>query len=394
MKNRNGERIVGAGRSIQDVLDSSGKGTAVRIAPDYDVSVESLPIRVEHTGVRIRGTRRGPGAGNATVHNGTGKHLFHLNPGNERSPGITLGDLSIVQTNGGNGLRVEHSKFNLFENVDVDAERNGSAAAWHFGTATDSWANNSQLLVGCSAEQAGGDGFRFGNKTHHVAMFGCTALDCARMGVYVEGPYSFKFLGGQIEDCGEPGFRARQADSVLLGGNTYVEGNARRAQLDTADVAFVDTGNAVLDQAWMNPKRGGTRFAVAFRGACQRGAVRHLQTSPGYDSLVYTGCDDTELNRATHSVGPNVDLATVGAGAARVRDRGTIVGAGVDRGGNGDLSGVDLSAVSGRFPGDAAVSDGTNGTRGLSARWLAESGAWQPSDGGPVVRPDGAGDGT
>ena len=387
MVNGNSERVVGAGRSIQDVLDSSGEGTDVRIAPNYDVSVESLPIRVEHTGVRIRGTRRGPGEGNATVHNDTGRHLFHLNPGNERSPGITLRDLSILQTGGGNGVRVQNSKFNLFENVDVDANRVGSADAWHFGTATDSWANNSQVFVGCSAEQAGQDGFRFGNKTHHVAMFGCTALGCARMGVYVEGPYSFKFLGGQVEDCGEPGFRARQADSVLLGGNTYVEGNAKRARLDTADVAFVDTGNAVLDQAWMNPRSKGTRFAVTFRGACHRGAVRHLQTSPGYDSLVYTECDDTELNRATHTTGPDVDLATVGESAARVRDRGTIVGAGVENGGNGDLSGVDLAAVTGRFPGDVAVSDGTNTTSGLSARWLAAADAWQPSDGGPVVRP-------
>ena len=386
----NGERVVGAGRSIQDVLDSNGEGTDVCIAPDYDVSVESLPIRVEHTGVRVRGARRGPGKANATVHNGNGEHLFHLNPGNERSPGITLSDLSIVQTGGGNGVRVQDSKFNLFENVHVDANRNGSDDAWHFGTATDSWANNSQVFVGCSAEQAGQDGFRFGNQTHHVAMFGCTALDCARMGVYVEGPYSFKFIGGQVEDCGEQGIRARQSDSVLVGGNTYVEGNARRARLDTADVAFVDTGNAVLDQAWMNPKKEGTRFAVTFRGACQRGAVRHLQTSPGYDSLVYTECDDTELNRATHTVGPGVGVAKVGDGAARIRDRGVIVGAGAENGGDGNLHGVDLSAVSGRFPGDVAVSDGTNTTRGLSARWLADAGGWQPSDGGPVVRPDGA----
>lgn len=385
----NGELVVGAGQSIQDVLDSNGKGAGVRIAPDYDVSVESLPIRVEHTGVQIRGTRRGPGQGNATVHNGTGKHLFHLNPNNERSPGITLSDMSIVQTSGGSGIRVQNSKFNLFENVDVDANRVGSDDAWHLGTATDSWANNSQVFVGCSAEQAGRDGFRFGNKTHHVAMFGCTALDCGRMGVYVEGPYSFTFLGGQVEDCEEPGVRARQADSVLVGGNTYVEGNATTANLDDADVAFVDTGNAVLDQAWMNPENGGTRFAVTFRGSAHGGAVRHLQTSPGYDSLVYTECDDTELNRATHDTGTGVEAASVGPGATRVRDRGTIVGAGAENGGNGDLSGVDLSAVAGRFPGDVAVSDGSNSAAGLTARWLASSGGWQPSDGGPVVRPTG-----
>lgn len=394
MAQPNAERVVGAGRSIQDALDSNGTGAGVRIAPDYDVSVESLPIRVERPGVRIRGTRRGPGKENATIHNDTGKHLFHLNPGNERGPGIVLQDLSVLQTNGGNGVRVQHSKFNWFQNVDVDANRAGSDDAWHLGAATDSWANNSQVFVGCSAEQAGRDGFRFGNKTHHVAMFGCTALDCGRMGVYVEGPYSFKFLGGQIEDCGEPGFRARQADSVLLGGNTYIEGNARKANLDRADVAFVDTGNAVLDQAWMNPKKRGTKFAVAFRGACQKGSVRHLQTSPGYDSLVYTECNDTELNRATHTVGSTATLATVGDSAARVRDRGTIVGAGADNGGNGDLSGVDLSRTEGRFPADVAVSDGTNATAGLTARWMASTGAWQPSDGGPVVRSPESDDGT
>lgn len=385
MTRERGEYVVGAGQSIQDALDDAGDGASVRITPDYDVSVESLPVHVDHVGVGIRGTRRGPGTASATVHNDTGEHLFHLNPGNERNPGTVLQDLSVVQTAGGNGVRVEDSKFNLFVNVDVDANRVGSDDAWHLGTATDSWANNSQVFVGCSAEQAGRDGFRFGNLTHHVAMFGCTALDCGRMGVYVEGPYSFKFLGGQVEDCEEPGFRARQADSVLVGGNTYVEGNAATAYLDDADVAFVDTGNAVLEQAWMNGESTGTAHAVTFRGTSHTGAVRHLQTDPGYDHLVYTECDDTELNRATHDLGPGVEMAAVAPGAARVRDRGAIVGAGSENGGGDDLNGVDLGTVIGQYPGDVAVSDGTTSTAGLTARWLASSDGWQPSDGGDVV---------
>jgi len=54
------------------------------------------------------------------------EHLAHLNPGIERSPGVTLRDPSVVQTSGGNGVRVQNSTFNPFENADVDANRVGS----------------------------------------------------------------------------------------------------------------------------------------------------------------------------------------------------------------------------------------------------------------------------
>lgn len=378
-----GRDDIGAGDSIQDRLDGRGAGAHIRITDEYDPSVESLPVRVEHPGIEIQGTAGGAG-NEATIRNATGNDLFHLNQNNRRNPGVVLRDLKIVQTAGGSAINCTNSKFNYFENVHADANRVGSDDLWHFGTAADTYGNNTQILVGCSAEEAGRDGFQFGALAHHIAMFGCTALNCSRMGVYVNGPYSFKFIGGQLEDCGEPGLRARVADVVLLGGNTYLEGNARRGRFENADVAFLQTPNATVEQAWMNAKPDGTSHAVLFRDS-PSGAVRNIQTDHGFDSLVWTNSADTELNRASHRTPPRVKMVQIGNVAQRVRDQGVIVGAGQSNGGNNDINGVDLAEVSGSFPLDVAVSDGTNAAWGVPARWDGTAQEWVPSDGSARV---------
>ena len=385
-KSINGRHDMGAGDSIQDCLDANGPGAHIRITDEYDLSVESLPVSVEHTGVEIRGSAGGAG-GEATVYNSSGADFLHLNQSNNRNPGVTLRDMKIVQSAGGSAIHCQDSKHNYFENVHADGNRIGDDDLWYFGGAASDHANNTQRLVGCSAEEAGRDGFRFGNLTHHVAMYGCAALWNRRMGIYVEGPYSFSMLTGQLEDNGEAGLRARVADDIRVGGNTYVEGNARAGNLGDAEIVLVSTANAVINQAWANAKSGGTAHVVQLRNSGS-GSVQNLHTDAGYDALVYTDSVDTELHRATHLVPEGVRHVEIGAGAQRVRDRGTIIGAGVGQGGSGEMDGVDLESVTGQFPFDEAVSNGERGAVGESARWLSAERAWQLSDGSATISPE------
>ena len=381
----NGRRDMGAGDSIQDCLDEHGEGTKIRVTDRYDPSVESLPVEVNDIGVVIEGNAGGSGV-DATINNPTGQDFFHLNTDNKRNPGVAIRDLKIVQTGGGSGIRCSNSKFNLFDNVDVDANNIGGDDAFHFGEAADIFGNNTQIFIACSAEQAGRDGFQFGGLAHHIAMFGCTALGCGRMGVYANGPYSIKFIGGQLEDCREPGFRARQADVVLVGGNTYIEGNARRGSIGNCEIDIVNTPNAVVDQAWCNAEPNGTHAAVSFQNS-PSGEVRNLQTDAGYDCLVRTDSEDTELNRSSHRIPPAVAMADIRPDACRVRDRGTIIGAGVNNGGHNNISGVNLAEVPGVHPHEEATSDGSTIPRGIPARWLGADKAWQPSDGSDLISP-------
>lgn len=114
--------VAGAERSKQDALEEGRTGAQIRIVPDYEPSVEPLPIRVDRTGVQIRGTRRGP-AGRATVHDDTGEHLFHPDPG-IGAPGSR----SATRTSAGRAGAApcaSMSRSSLFADVDVDAERVG-----------------------------------------------------------------------------------------------------------------------------------------------------------------------------------------------------------------------------------------------------------------------------
>lgn len=377
---------VNAGETVQAAIDDNGSGTTIAIADGYNPDDESFPILVDHAGITIRGGQGGPGT-TATIRNTTGNHTFHLNPGNERNPGIALLDMNIVQTNGGNAVRNKNAKFGYFENVHADGNNNGSDDLWFFGSATDSWANNSQVFVQCSAEQAGRDGWQLGNICHHVAMFGCTALACGRFGVYMNGPYSGKFIGGQLEDCAEAGFRARQADCMYVGGGTYVEANAKTANFGDADLVFTDSDNCIVEgPMWANGKTGGSAAVVRFDGVVT-GAVSGIQTDGDYADIAYiVNASDIDVHASTHLLGQGVGVAAVQPSAERVRDHGIIVGAGSNNGGNDGINGVDLGSVSGAHNRDRAIADGTTANAsGLTAVWLAGSGVWQPSDGGATI---------
>lgn len=381
-----GTRVVGdRGQfaSIEDALRDvpAGESGRVLVTQSYDESAESFPVEVTQRGVAIEGD------GLAEITNDTGRTTLHLNPGNERPPGITVRNLSIVNANGGRGVFVENSKFNYFENVHVDGEEAGSAAGWSFGTAASQPANNSQTLVYCSAEQCGGDGFHFGGATHHALLYGCVALYNGQIGVYANGPYDVRLSNCQIEDNGAEGLKARVADQVTAT-NCYVESNVLDGPTSyDADVAFVDSGGCSVDGAWFNGKDSGdeggpTTAAVAFVGDSPSGSARRLSVNGEYEAVVATGSADTEIAVSSHdSEAP--DDVRVESGARRVRSNGTIVGASSEAGGNDDLSGVDLSEVTGTGPADVAVSDGSNATAFVQARWTGS--AWQPSDGSGTI---------
>lgn len=380
---------VRSGDSLVDAIVEGGEGSTYRLHSDYDVSVESLPVEVTVDGITITGSRSGAGR-EATVVNDTGRPFLRLDQGNKRAPGVRVQNLNIVQSSGGNGIQVHDSKFNLFAKVDVDMNGQGTGKdgdAWYFGNATDSFGNNTQILESCTAEQAGRYGFQFGNLCHHVKMFGCKASESGRVGVYVNGPCSFGFIGGQLEDNRGPGLRARVADSVLVGGNTYIEGNAIGSNpIADAEVAFDRSNNCwVQGPIWANSN--GAKYVVEFKDTSaphtSGGRISGVRTV-GYDKLArIDGMADVDLMGSTHVT--SAPMADISPRTARVRNHGTVVGAGEDNGGNGDLGGVNLAEVDGQFSADEAMSDGTNTRHGLSARWLARKSAWQPSDGGPTI---------
>ena len=383
-----GDEPVGAGESIEDALASVGPGGTVTITEGYDLSVEALPINVTTQGVTIQGGHKGEET-EATITNATGSDLFTFNPSNQYNPGITIRDMNILQTAGGTAFRVQKSKFNYFENVHVDANGGASgtdAPLWLFNDPDGTLTPNSQIFVNCSAEDAGQDGFEFGSMAHHVAMFGCTAINCGRMGVYVNGPYSFAFVGGQLEDCAEPGLRARQCDSVYVGGNTYVEGNATTAFLGNVELSFANSDNCVVEgPIWANSKTGGTAAVVRFDGV-DNGSVRHIQTDSvdSYDDIVYIATSsDIDVHQSSHVRNGGAGVANVQPSAARVRDDGVIVGAGGNNGGNGDLRGVDTDTVTGQYSNDRIISDGTSSIPAFAeARWDDATATWVSSSGG------------
>jgi len=390
-------RVVGARggfATIEDALRDvpAGENGRVLVTQSYDPSGassdgsgESFPIEVTQRGIAIEGD------GMVDIVNDTGADTLHLNPGNERPPGITVRDLSITNTAGGRGVFVENSKFNYFENVHVDGDDAGSAAGWSFGTAASQPANNTQMLVYCTAEHAGGDGFHLGGATHHALLYGCTALYNARIGVYANGPYDVRLSNCQLEDNGAEGLKARVADQVTVT-NSYVESNVLDGPTSyDADIAFADSGGCGVDGAWFNGKDvdgegGPTTAAVAFVGDSPSGSVRRLSANGEYEAVVATESADTEIAAQSHDTEAS-STVRIEPDARRVRSNGTIVGAGTSQGGNGDRSGVDLGEVSGVGMGDVAVADGSAATAFVQARWTGTE--WQPSDGGGTIEPSG-----
>lgn len=390
--------------TIEDAIDVlPDDGGDIRISPNY-ANTDEFPVTVDKNGLIVAGL-----GGTVTIRNDSGNDTFRLHPENERPPGITFRDLTIVQTSGGTAFDVGYSKFNYYENVQAKGpgkETNDDGDGWNCSVSGD-WGNNTQTFVHCSASKFGRDGFQFGSTTHHSVMYGCIALANGRFGVYGHNMKDVRLSHTQIEDNDSVGLRARSATDVTAS-DMYFEANAKNADTDDqtfrdTDVSFVKSVGCNVRDSWFNGRDyseddesiAGTWSAVVFDSTSHGGSVHGLTVNGEYRNLVTTMAADTDIHAASHYRElPNdddaeyivADTANVLDSAARVRSDGTIIGAGDSNGGNNDLSGVDLSAVTGQYLGDEAVSDGSNtASAGLSARWTGDT--WQPSDGSNTISP-------
>jgi len=230
-----------------------------------------------------------------------------------------------------------------------------------------SWANNNGFLilggnnrlVGCRGTENNDNGLYFpnGSNSGKCVDIGGEYNHNQGYGVRMEGVDRLSFEGTASIANAEYGVWIDGCETVNWQ-NPQIGENSTSSN-DTYDDVYIDDVNGT------RPKN------VVFDGGFIK-AYNSATPNPRY-GVNARDCDDVDLRDV--QMGGHATAEVIQSGATRPRWDGVI--------GGGRWNGVDLSTVTGQYVGDEAMSDGTNTTAYLHARWTGS--AWQPSDGGATI---------
>lgn len=364
-------------QSAVDAAESAGGGI-VNIGPTYDDSNESsLPVTVESTGIVIASAR---GKDELVVDSG-GNGFLQVSLGNSRPPGFKMVGLTIRDTSPGSSgsptIDVQDSSYVSFVDIDIDHNNLGGATAYHTEN-TGTSAPNSITFTRCTAEQIGGIMWHVESDSHSTVLQNCRLHEGGAEGVYFDGlSHQVSIDGCQIQDCDKAGVRVQNAQNVHIE-NTYFEANGvdTTGGDQTEIKAQNSAGNVYVNNCWFNGD--GSTPRLMNQDCSGHVEYRHLRYDDGYNNIFDMNNGTATVDRQSVVASGNGDpnLFLIDADMGKIYDGNTVVGAGSNNGGNSDVSGVDLSSVTGDRDNEMAISDGTDFTAGTVATWDSGASDW------------------
>lgn len=361
----NGVTHVGNGDSIQSAINGVSNGGRIVIDPDYDPTVETLPIVVDKA-VEIRGA--GAFSESLIDFTGMGPYAFDIQafPSTPfRSP--TFQDLSIA----GSGYKITSGNARW-----INCVVNFGGDGWYWPD--DGNTKFNPALFNCYASNSDGNGtdsdgvgFRVAGKAHGLQLIGCIARGCDGKGVHTStNPACVNIQGGNYERNG--GYNIHIESFAATVANAYLERGRESGPSPKVGVRLEGEGN-VVENCYHQAGSSTTSledFGVQIAGEnCHVRNGVYTNHAAGFID-VGAGSLDSDIHAKTHHSAAGAALLNADDGS-RTRSNGVIGGAG--------LSGKDLSALTGTTVGERAVANGLSAaSAGALARW--DGSAWQYHD--------------
>ena len=203
------------------VMDATHR---VHVLTDRRASDENWPIDV---------TKKITVTGDGTRLETGGARAFHVHPGNERPPSVSIQGFTIVK----GGIDFENVKFASVGCVDFRQP---------VGTGVSiTGAANSNSITHCTVQASTSDGFFIGPKAHGTIIDGCRTIGAGRYGVFANGPAKVDVSGGQYEDSQEAGVKFRRCESPSIT-RAYIEGNGQTGSDAPVETIFADCDTGVV----------------------------------------------------------------------------------------------------------------------------------------------------
>lgn len=348
-----GVHYVTDGDKIQDALNAAPGSNwydpaHVVVTPEYDSSIEDFPVDIRRRAV-IQGSNYAP-----IKNDDDAVDTFQIDIGGDgsdvgnRPPGVFLKDLTIK--GGNHGINVIDGRYNAFHNVDVN---DVATDAYHFSDGSrTSAAINSHKMVSCFSDSPGRHNVYCGSEAHGVIQVGCQHYFAGGRGVKIaSGNYNSKMIGSGVEQAQEYGLEIEGSVFGVYGG--YFEDNFQSADPGEAEIQTSGNPDGFVIRNCYFQGLDNVEYAIrTFNGGS--GIVEGCTFTNYTDSFIYLDDSiDVDARRESHTALDDTAFGGYTDAATRPRSYGVIGAQHAD-------GGMNLSGVSGKFPGDRGLDDGTN----------------------------------
>lgn len=389
----NGTNYVGDGNSIQDTIDALPNGAAeIVVTPDYDESVETLPITYSTGDKPI--TVRGPGdthrqaSGGASFSPGptaldfsgnTTDSVFEITGEQSDgtvhnwSPNTSIRDLVIW--GGDVAVDVTDVDLSCFANLYCE---NQDSHGWVQRTDTESNIHN--LWYNCYSHRAGTTGWtcETGSKSNGTWFVNCMARESGGRGARI---VSGKGIVVDRCDFESNSLYALQIDTGEFQiSHSYFEKNDQTNDIADINLPADNTaGGGIVGNRFRGADDDTTNNDRAINANGPNDLYVDYNTFAAYaGGLIQIGRGD-DVNIGKNNISVDGTAVLDSDSGTRTRYGGWI--------GGGPLGGADIGSTFGQKEGDEIRNQGSSGVNGSLWTWDAANGKWVRADGGASVTP-------